>query len=322
MKIAYALLVAIITPCAAGAQGNDSSASSIGLAEAPATAFDSRRTRQLLAAQILLDRTRFSPGVIDGLGGANVAHAVRAFRQAHGLPDGDRIDERLIAKLQEVATGPVLIRHTVTEADLGGPYLPSLPKDFAEQAKLEHVGYTSAQEALAERFHMSEELLRALNPGVEFGKPGAQILVPASRGGKIEGDVARIEVDKKASAVRVFGADKKLLAIYPATIGSADMPSPEGSMQVEAVAKEAAYYFDPDKLGFGPDKKLQIPAGPNNPVGGVWIDLSKEGYGIHGAPEPRLIRKTSSHGCVRLTNWDAHELAEAVKPGVVVEFTG
>jgi lipoprotein-anchoring transpeptidase ErfK/SrfK len=204
---------------------------------------------------------------------------------------------------------------------LAGPYVAAVPKDFVEQSKLERVGFTSAAEALAERFHMSENLLRALNPGVAFGKPGAEILVVASRTGKIEGEVARIKVDKQALSVHVFDKDDKLLASYPATIGSADMPSPEGSMQVEAVATDAAYYFDPEKLGFGPDKKLQIAAGPNNPVGGVWIDLSKEGYGIHGAPDPKLIRKSSSHGCVRLTNWDARELAESVRPGVTVEFS-
>jgi lipoprotein-anchoring transpeptidase ErfK/SrfK len=274
----------------------------------------------MLSAQVLLDRARFSPGVIDGMAGGNVARAVRAFRQEHKLPAGDQVDARLLGKLAEVAPGPILIRHTVTERDLAGPYLAALPKDFAEQAKLERVGYTSAAEALAERFHMTEELLRALNPGTQFGRPGAEILVVASRTGAMPGTVARIEVDKSVSAVRVYDQDRKLLASYPATIGSADMPSPAGQMQVEAVATDAVYYFDPEKLQFGPDKKLEIPAGPNNPVGGVWIDLSKDGYGIHGAPEPKLIRKTSSHGCVRLTNWDAHELAHAAKPGVTVEF--
>jgi lipoprotein-anchoring transpeptidase ErfK/SrfK len=293
---------------------------SVETLEAAGTAFTSGRTRQTLMVQILLDRARFSPGEIDGLQGANVAHAVRAFRLAHSLPAGDTVDEATLAKLQQLSAGPMLVRHKVTEADLSRPYLSSVPKDFAEQAKLEHVGYTSAQEALAERFHMSEELLRALNPGVDLNKEGTEILVPAGRTGKIEGEVTRIEVDKKASAVRVFDANDQLLAIYPATIGSTDMPSPEGSMEVEAVATEAVYYFDPDKLQFGPDKKLQIPAGPNNPVGGVWIDLSKDGYGIHGAPDPKLIRKTASHGCIRLTNWDAHDLAQAVKPGVKVTF--
>jgi lipoprotein-anchoring transpeptidase ErfK/SrfK len=290
--------------------------------EAPSAAFSGRRTREMLTVQVLLDRARFSPGVIDGLAGANVAQAVRVFRKAHDLPGGDSIDRALLAKLQEVAPGPILVRRSITEADLGGPYIAAVPTSFVEQAKLERVGYTSAEEALAERFHMSETLLRALNPGVELGRAGAEILVVASRTGKIAGEVARVEVDKTASAVNVYDAQRRLLASYPATIGSADMPTPQGSMQVEAVATDAAYYFDPEKLKFGPDKRLQINPGPNNPVGGVWIDLTEEGYGIHGAPDPKLIRKTASHGCVRLTNWDAQELAQAVKPGVLVEFIG
>lgn len=268
---AFALLATLAMPTDLAAQPAATAA------EAPAGVFSKQRTRDMLTAQILLDRARFSPGVIDGLPGGNVTRAVRAFRQAHGLPPGGQVDQPLLAKLQEVAPGPVLVRRPVTAADLAGPYIAAVPKDFVEQAKLERVGYTSAAEALAERFHMSEALLRALNPGVELGKPGTELLVVASRTGKIEGEVARIKVDKQALSVHVFDKDDKLLASYPATIGSADMPSPEGSMQVEAVATDAAYYFDPEKLGFGPDKKLQIAAGPNNPVGGVWIDLSKEG---------------------------------------------
>ncbi len=133
----------------------------------------------MLAAQVLLDRARFSPGVIDGLGGANVSQAERAFREAHGLPASDSVDAQMIAKLQEVSPGPVLVKHQVTEAELGRPYLPSIPGDLAAQAELEHLGYTSALEALAERFHMSEDLLRALNPDVELDK-GACVQTPVA----------------------------------------------------------------------------------------------------------------------------------------------
>jgi lipoprotein-anchoring transpeptidase ErfK/SrfK len=131
---------------------------------------------------------------------------------------------------------------------------------------------------------------------------------------------SEIEVDKAASALRAFTADGTLVATYPATIGSNTFPSPSGEMEVRAVAPAPTYHFDPEGRSWGPDEKLTIAAGPNNPVGGTWIDLTKEGYGIHGTPEPRLIGKTSSHGCVRLTNWDAEELAKAVSPGTKVEF--
>ncbi len=136
----------------------------------------------------------------------------------------------------------------------------------------------------------------------------------------VPGKVARIEVDKADESVRAYSEDGKLLARYPATIGSSTFPSPSGTMQVKAVAAEPTYYFDPKGRSWGPDKKLTIAAGPNNPIGGTWIDLSKEGYGIHGSPDPKMVGKRSSHGCVRLTNWDAGELARAVKTGATVKF--
>ena len=142
----------------------------------------------------------------------------------------------------------------------------------------------------------------------------------ATRAAPIEGTVTRIEVDGPAGALRAYAADGRLLASYPASVGSADFPSPSGQMEVRAIAPAPAYYFSPEGRDWGPDKRLTIAPGPNNPVGSTWIDLTKEGYGIHGTPDPRLIGKTQSHGCVRLTNWDAQELAKAVEAGTTVEF--
>lgn len=179
-------------------------------------------------------------------------------------------------------------------------------------AKLDHLGFESAAEALAEKFHMDRRFLEALNPGVDFAMAGTKIVVIAGRGAEPIGAVARIEVDKKAATLRAFDDRGALLASFPATIGSGDFPSPSGAMEVRAVAPEPKYYFDPEGRNWGPDERLTIAAVPNNPVGGTWIDLTKEGYGIHGTPDPRLIGKTASHGCVRLTNWDAAALAKAV----------
>ena len=138
---------------------------------------------------------------------------------------------------------------------------------------------------------------------------------------KLDKDVARIEISRSDNTLRAFDSAGTMLAAYPATVGSAEMPSPDGTMEVRAVAPEAKYYFDPEaNPNWGPDKKLTIAAGPNNPVGGVWIDLTKDTYGIHGSPDPNLIGKTASHGCVRLTNWDARELAAAVSEGTKVTF--
>jgi lipoprotein-anchoring transpeptidase ErfK/SrfK len=213
----------------------------------------------------------------------------------------------------------VLQRYTITAEDVEGPFV-TVPSDMEAQAELEALAYESPAEALAEKFHMAQSFLKALNPGADFAAAGTEITVIVPRGKGLKGKVARIEVDKAGSALRAFSADGSLLATYPATIGSSTFPSPDGEMEVTTVAAAPTYHFDPTDRNWGPDKKLTIAAGPNNPVGGTWIDLSKDGYGIHGTPEPRLIGKTSSHGCVRLTNWDAAELGKAVGKGTKVEF--
>ena len=171
---------------------------------------------------------------------------------------------------------------------------------------------------------MDDALLKALNPGVDFTKAGTEITVAAVGKTKLGGAVTKIEVDKTAQAVKAFGAGGKLLAVYPATVGSQERPAPDGSYKVRTVATKATYTFDPKRLTFGDPGlgKLTIKAGPNNPVGTTWIALTKPTYGIHGTPEPRLVGKRASHGCIRLTNWDVEQLAAAVKAGAVVEFTG
>ncbi|MGB3795102.1 MAG: L,D-transpeptidase, partial [Alteraurantiacibacter sp.] len=157
-------------------------------------------------------------------------------------------------------------------------------------------------------------------PDADLDKAGQEIVVISRGNPSISGTIARIEVRKDAGEVAALDADGNELATYPATIGSGEFPSPSGNMTVSAVAPEANYTFDPDDQKWGPDKTFVIPPGPNNPIGGVWIDLGKDGYGIHGSPDPQLIGKTTSHGCVRLTNWDARTLADAVSQGVEVEF--
>ncbi|MET3584440.1 lipoprotein-anchoring transpeptidase ErfK/SrfK [Pseudorhizobium tarimense] len=185
---------------------------------------------------------------------------------------------------------------------------------------MEHLGFTSVDERLAERFHMDLDLLRTLNLDANF-RPGETISV-AAPGEPVEGKVARIEADRKAKQVRAFSSDGKLISVYPATIGSEENPSPSGTHEVKGVAPMPVYTYRPD-VNFQQgdnDEVLQIPGGPNNPVGTIWIDLSEPTYGIHGTPEPAQIDKVSSHGCVRLTNWDAEELGAMVDPGVTVEF--
>ena len=281
------------------------------------------RRNALIRAEVLLARAHFSPGVIDGLDGENLKNAIAAFEMAHGLqPDGAMNPEVWDALAAD--DRPVLTDYVIAPEDVKGPFLARLPTDYAELAKLDRVGFTSPLEALAEKFHMDEGLLKRLNPGVDFGQAGTKIVVAAVGPERLPAPVTRLEVDKSLRQVRAFGADGTLLAVYPATVGSTERPAPSGTWAVRGVAPDPSYTFDPSRLTFGKPSygKLTIRPGPNNPVGSTWIQLSLPTYGIHGAPDPRLVGKTASHGCVRLTNWDARQLGQAVKPGVVVAFLG
>ena len=275
---------------------------------------------QVLAVQVMLDRERHSPGVIDGRDGGNTRRAVAAFEKANGLGIDGMIDPELVRLLFERHKEPLLQDHVIAEADIAE--LVDVPDAMEEQSKLRRLGYETALEAIAEKFHMSQRLIEQLNPGTDFAVVGKTIRVVKPGDNDRAAKVARIEVDKASSELRALDADGKVVASYPATIGSDAFPSPSGSMTVRTVAAAPTYYFDPEGRSWGPDKRLTIAAGPNNPVGSTWIDLAEEGYGIHGTPDPRLIGKTPSHGCVRLTNWDAQELSRAVAAGTVVTFVG
>jgi lipoprotein-anchoring transpeptidase ErfK/SrfK len=204
--------------------------------------------------------------------------------------------------------------YVIAEDDVDGPFVDRIPEDYAAMATMERLPYTSPLEALAEKFHMDRDLLRALNPDADFSKAGTTILVAAPGPESLPTQVALVEVDKARKQVRAYSADNRLVAAYP----------PSGQWAVRAVAKDPPWNYDPSRLNFGDRSagKLTIPPGPNNPVGVVWIDLTKDTYGIHGAPEPSLVGKTASHGCVRLTNWDARSLASAVRQGTKVVFVG
>ena len=273
----------------------------------------------VIRAQILLDRARFSPGVIDGLGGDNTRRALAAFERAHGLSPDGILDAEVFEKLASVTAGQVLADYRITAEDVAGPFIGDTPQDMEALAGLSHVGYRSPIEGLAEKFHMTEGLLRALNPGVDFSKPGQALLVAAVSEDDLTTDVAEVRVDKQERSVRVLDGQGQLLAFYPATIGSTARPAPDGTLEVINLAPNPNYTYDPSRVSYGKgERKLIIQPGPNNPVGSVWIGLSRDTYGIHGTPDPSKVGKTFSSGCIRLTNWDAQQLASKIKPGVRV----
>jgi lipoprotein-anchoring transpeptidase ErfK/SrfK len=282
----------------------------------------STSTALLVKLQILLARAHASPGQIDAARGENTGKAVVAYREMQGLPGGEKIDEQLWRTLTEKDQQPALVTYTIVENDAAGPFIEKVPTDFREKASLARLSYTSVQEALAEKFHMSEKLLRQLNPKATFEIAGTKIVVPNVQREELPRKIARIEVSASEQRVRAYDKEHNVVAVYPATVGSSERPSPQGDLKVTAIAENPTYHYDPalNLKGVDVQEKLELPPGPNNPVGVVWIALSVKGYGIHGTPDPEAVSKRASHGCIRLTNWDALELAKHVSKGTRVSI--
>ena len=288
---------------------------------APVAKAPAKPDMNIVAVQVFLDRNGFSPGVIDGLMGDNVRKALDAYNEATGEHLDVAKDSEKIMQSMSLDGGLPFTTYTITAEDAAGPYVASIPSDYSEKAELAAMSYTSVSEMLAEKFHMDENFLKSINKGVDFTRPGSTVKV-VSIGKPEKAKVAKILADKPRKQLRAYDAEGNLVAAYPATIGSSDTPSPSGTVSVERIAIDPNYTYNPHKNFKQGDNNevLTINPGPNGPVGNVWIALSKPSYGIHGTPDPDKIGKTSSHGCVRLTNWDAQELAKMVSPGVTVEF--
>ena len=306
-----------------------------------------------LAVQVSLDRAGFSPGVIDGHLGRSTKLALEAFQDSRALEVTGELDDAT-ANALAVNTIQATTTVTVDEASVGAIGGP-LPQKPEEAAGLPAMPYASFEEALAEKYHTTPKALAELNPGIAI-EPGETLTVPnvasnvddgagsfqpASVGGDPDasGDwqatlaslnvapaqaaAAKIVINKARGDIRAFDASGRLIAAFPATIGSTDNPSPVGDLKITGVLHQPRFKYDSRVLGEKETRKqFDLSPGPNNLVGVVWLNLSKPHNGIHGTPNPELIGRAASHGCVRMTNWDAARLAQMVKPGTPVTFEG
>lgn len=268
----------------------------------------------VVRAQILLDRAHFSPGEIDGHYGDNLRVAISGYQASRKLNVTGTVDQSTWQALN-ADNAPALVPYAITWQDEAGPF-QRIPKDMMAQAKLTTLGYESPQDELGERFHINPKLLAQLNPDKDLAKSGEQIQVPNVMRENLT-PAARVVVSKHNRTVTAYADDGALLAQYPATMGSVHDPLPLGEWKILGVQQNPAFHYNPNLFWDAnpKDSKATIRPGPRNPVGVVWISLSKEHYGIHGTPEPSHIGHTESHGCIRLTNWDAEELSKMVKPG-------
>lgn len=316
----------------------------------PALADD--QPRPVMQAQVVLDRLGFTPGVVDGKAGLSTRNAVMGFQEAKGLTVSGQLDEPTRQALAQWSNIPATRVITIPEAFAAGSFA-LLPEKPEAQAKLSSLGYESLDEKLAERFHTTVETLLALNPrpgaatpaaGTSFFKAGDRVRVPnvggdtidpaavtdedwrntlASLGvGSSQPKVDKIVVSKSRGTLKAYDGAGKLIGMFTATMGSEHDPLPLGNWKVQGVAHNPPFHYNPKLFWDVPDSKEKqlLPPGPNGPVGVVWIDLNKPHYGIHGTPDPETIGRAESHGCVRLTNWDAARLAQMVKLGAQVVF--
>lgn len=280
----------------------------------------------VLKTQVYLDRVHFSVGSIDGRWGRNSAISVWWWQRSHGLePTGD-VDEATFRALAQAAGYlPAVVQYHVTADDVKGPFV-HIPDSVYDQQKLSCLCYESVREELSERFHCTEDFLELLNPDVKFSdlQAGATLNVPNVRPPLTadQHDIARIVISLSGNSFNGFDANGNLVFHGPTTIGSKYDPSPAETLHVVKIIDHPHFHYDPTLYSEVPDTMpdAHLSPGPNSPVGPVWMALSKEHYGIHGTKDPDSIGYASSHGCVRLTNWDATEVQHRISEGVQVSF--
>lgn len=270
-------------------------------------------------AQILLDRVWFSCGEIDGRYAANMQRIVRAYQSAHGLKTTGTVTRETWAALREDAS-PLLARYTVTNKDTAGPF-EKTPADMNERAKMKALVYESVEEMLAEKFHASAAYLKQLNGGGKI-EAGKDIVVPNVTGGSAPLKAASIQIDKTQRVLYVLDTNQRPVAAFPVSIGNEkNDPLPLGTMAIKNEVQNPGFTYDPKLLKNAPKDaiKVDIAPGPNNPVGSIWLGLTKPHWGIHGTPNPANVGHSETNGCIHLTNWDAQRLSTLAKAGFKVD---
>jgi lipoprotein-anchoring transpeptidase ErfK/SrfK len=325
--------VMVLAAAPAGADNTNARANAKATTKAKGAAKDPLRPSEAMLVQVLLDRAGFSVGEIDGSSGAKTKKALMAFQTAKALPSTGVADAATIEALGGQRSPTVA--YTIAAADVAGPFVESIPSDLGDQGELPALSYKTPLEQFAERFHASPALLRKLNPGAQFVE-GEEVVVPdvepavyptvtERRAAKTVETAARTDavlVSRDNNDVVVQDASGQVLFYAPVSSGSEHDPLPLGEWKVLDVFLMPRFNYNPELFWDADPKhaKTKIAPGPNNPVGVAWIDIDREHYGLHGTPEPSRIGITQSHGCVRLTNWDAIRLAALVQPGTRVVF--
>ena len=280
----------------------------------------------VLRTQVFLDRNHFSVGSLDGRWGRNSAIAVWWWQHSHGLPATGDVDEATFRSIAGAAGNPPpVIRYTITDDDVKGPFV-HIPDSPYDKAKLDCLCYESLKEELGEKFHCNPDFLDVLNPHTKFSelKPGDSLVVPNIRPPVTEDmhDIAKVVVSLAGNSLSGFDANGRLVFHAPTTVGNEYDPSPNETVKLIKIVPHPHFHYDPTLYHEVPDSMpdAHLSPGPNSPVGVVWMALSKPHYGIHGTEDPESIGYVSSHGCIRLTNWDADELSHRVSVDIPVSF--
>ena len=278
----------------------------------------------VLALQICLDRRGFSCNTLDGDYGRKTRVALATYCALKGIPVPVASGAGTVWSIYFPNEPALLTTQTITTNEVAA--LVKIPTTPEGKAALKSMGYETLQEMYAERGHLSETMLRRLNPTLAWPNPpvGSQVVIPAFSEPPRKGPIASVlRVSLSRFEITAFGEKGDFLGLFPCSIAAdKNKLPPEGELQVKNIVARPDYTYTPDRVSKnGHVARKLFPPGPNNPVGMSWIGLDLLGYGIHGTPKPDQIGRAESLGCFRLANWNAARLFAMCRSGtrVIVE---